>query len=98
MIGMVFCRGVACYAPTDAGLRSPSQTIGAIVRGFKSAVTKAINISRDNPGMPVWQRNYFERVIRDANELFRIREYIRFNPVQWDMDEDNPANIKKDND
>jgi len=40
--------------------------------------------------MPVWQRNYFERLIRNEKELFRIKEYIRLNPVQWDMDEENP--------
>ena len=92
----VSCKGVLQYAPTDTGLRSPSQTIGAIIRGFKSAVTKSINILRNTPGMPVWQRNYFEHVIRNDKELFRIREYIRFNPVQWDIDEENPANIKKE--
>ena len=83
-------RGVLQYAPTDIVLRSPSQTIGAIIRGFKSSVTKSINISRDTPGMPVWQRNYFERVIRNEKELYGIRGYIRFNSVQWDMDEENP--------
>jgi len=86
----VLRRGVLQYAPTGVGLRSPSQTIGAIIRGFKSAVTKSINISRNIPDMHVWQKNYFERVIRNEKELFRIREYIRFNTVQWDMDEENP--------
>jgi putative transposase len=83
----VLGRGILQYAPTGAGLRSPSQTIGAVIRGFKSAPTKSINILRNTPGMPVWQRNYFERVIRNENELFRTREYIRFNPVQWNGSE-----------
>jgi REP element-mobilizing transposase RayT len=88
-------RGVLPYTPANVGLRSPSQTIGAIIRGFKSTVTKSINILCNTPGIPVWQRNYFEHVIRNEKELFRIREYIRINPVQWDMDEENPVNIKK---
>jgi len=64
-------RGVSLYAPTN-GLRSPSQTIGAIVRGFKSASTKRINETRNTPGVPVWQRNYYEHVVRDEDDLDRI--------------------------
>jgi parallel beta-helix repeat protein len=46
-----------------------SGTVGAIIGQFKSAVTKRINQLRDNPGCPVWQRNYYERVIRNDREL-----------------------------
>ena len=81
-------RGVLEYAPT--GFRSPSQTIGAIVRGFKSAVTKRINASRGTPGAPVWQRNYYERVVRNGDELNRIRQYILDNPARWAMDREDP--------
>lgn len=41
--------------------------------------------------MSVWQRNYYERVIRDEDELNRLRRYVLDNPVQWEGDEDNPA-------
>ena len=80
------------YAPTENQtlLRSPSQTIGAMVRGFKSSVTKRINTQRGRPGMPVWQRNYYERVIRNEKELSQVREYIMNNPLQWASDEENP--------
>jgi len=74
-------RGVLQYAPTNK-FRSPSQTIGSIVRGFKSAVTKRTNKLRNTPGIPVWQRNYYERVVRNENELNRIREYIQNNPLK----------------
>jgi REP element-mobilizing transposase RayT len=40
----------------------------------------------------LWQRNYYERIIRNEKELMKISEYIRNNPLQWDMDEENPAN------
>jgi len=55
-------RGVSQYAPTEnttssKALRSPSQNLGAIIRGFKSATTKRINLSHGTPGNPVWQRN-----------------------------------------
>jgi len=66
--------------------RSPSRTVGAIVRGFKSASTKKINELRGTPGLPVWQRTYYEHVIRDERDLDRIREYITTNPERWRND------------
>ena len=85
-------RGVLQYAPTSEkrAFHSPSQTIGAIVRGFKSATTKYINQLRGAPGVPVWQRNYYEHVIRNENELFETRKYIQDNPLKWDLDPENP--------
>lgn len=65
---------------------SPSQTIGAIVRGFKSAATKRINLQRDRPGVPVWQRNYWEHIIRHEQAYLRIATYIINNPAQWEAD------------
>jgi len=38
----------------------------------------------------LWQRNYYEHIVRNENELIRIREYIRNNPAKWDTDKDNP--------
>jgi hypothetical protein len=58
-----------------------------LVDGFKSAVTKRINQIRKTPGIPVWQRNFYDHIIRLENELNRIREYIRYNPMQWEEDE-----------
>lgn len=59
-----------------------SKTIGSIVRGFKIGVTKQINAIYQTPGAKIWQRNYWERVIRDEQELARIEKYIRENPMQ----------------
>ena len=59
--------------------------------GFKSAATKRINELRNAPGTPVWQRNYYEHVIRDEYDLSRVRDYIVNNPAQWALDRDNPA-------
>lgn len=75
----------------ETEFRSPSKNIGAIVRGFKSVVTKRINELRKTPGESVWQRNYYEHVIRDGEKsLFQIRRYIQDNPLNWDSDEENP--------
>ncbi|PWH20588.1 MAG: hypothetical protein DDG58_02080, partial [Ardenticatenia bacterium] len=65
-------------------------SLGAIVRAYKSAVTKRINTLRGNPDVPVWQRNYYEHIIRDEQELQRIRRYILDNPALWAEDQENP--------
>ncbi|MCZ7540244.1 MAG: transposase [Anaerolineae bacterium] len=75
-------------------LRSPSQTLGAIIRGFKSATTRRVNALRRTPGARFWQRNYYEHIIRDEADLARLREYIACNAGRWAEDEENPANIR----
>lgn len=81
-------KGVLQYAPTNK-FRSPSQTIGSIVRGFKSAVTREIK-RLDYPFLySIWQRNYYEHIIRNERELNRIREYIQNNPLRWQYDREN---------
>ena len=67
-----------------------SGSLGAIVGAFKSAVTKRINKIRDTLGAPVWQRNYYERIIRTERELYNVREYIKNNPAKWPSDTQNP--------
>lgn len=67
-----------------------SNSLGEIVGQFKSVVTKKIKRLRDQPGIPVWQRNYYEHIIRNEKELNAIREYIINNSLQWDLDENNP--------
>jgi hypothetical protein len=62
------------------------------VRSFKSAVTRRLHEHLANDG-PVWQRNYYERVIRNDAELNGVREYIQNNPMQWHLDRENPARI-----
>jgi REP element-mobilizing transposase RayT len=60
------------------------------VGSLKSAVTKRINAHRGTPAAAVWQRNYYERVIRDEEELDRTREYVVANPAHWAYDRENP--------
>ena len=62
--------------------------------GFKSAVTRRINDLRGTPYMAVWQRNYYEHVIRNEDDLDEIREYIVNNPLKWDLDSENPQNAR----
>jgi len=75
--------------PTTAIAPSPSRTIGSIVRGFKIGVTKWFRANTDLRS--VWQRGYYEHIVRTEGELMAIREYIQANPAHWDEDENNPA-------
>ncbi len=66
--------------------RSP-RSISSFVAGFKSSATKIINELRNTPGIPVWQPRFHDHIIRDENELRRIRQYIIDNPVNWQKDD-----------
>jgi len=62
--------------------------LGSIIRGIKSTTSKQIGqIELD--GLPVWQRNYFEIIIRDETEYLKIKNYIEINPAIWDRDRNN---------
>ena len=69
---------------THQGFRSPSGTIGSMIRGFKIGVTKWF---RQNTGIyTVWQRNYYENIVHSEKSLIRIRKYIIANPLKWQAD------------
>ena len=65
-------------------LRGPSQTIGAIVRGYKSSVTKQLGIMGFDEKL--WQRNYYEHIIRNEQSYNNISNYIINNPAKWQED------------
>ena len=67
-------------------------SVGAIVGSFKSAASRRINARRGNAG-PLWQRNYYEHVIRN-DDLTRVRAYIDGNPARWAEDTENPTCCK----
>jgi putative transposase len=76
--------------PSTHGTRPGS--LGAIVQNFKSVSTRRVNQMNGTHGPPLWQRNYYERVIRNERELNNVREYIEENPSRWQFDEENPDN------
>jgi len=89
-------RGEKSFAPTGNHPRGTSKTIGAIIRGFKIGVTKW---ARQHMGVDtVWQRNYYEHVIRNERSLNKIRQYIHENPLRWHLDRENPAAEGEDTD
>ncbi len=79
-------------AASDGPRGAPSGSLGAIVGQFKSASARRINRTRSTPGSAVWQRGFYEHVIRSEESLARIREYIAGNPAKWAEDEYNHHN------
>lgn len=83
--------GAQCIAPdNNRGAMHRAPTLGKIIRAFKARCTHRINELRGSQGLSVWQRNYYEHVIRDESSLQEIREYIVNNPAQWAFDRENP--------
>jgi REP-associated tyrosine transposase len=73
-------------------LRAPrSGSLGSVLAGYKAAVTRALATLPSVAGASVWQRGYYEHVIRNDEDLDRIRRYITENPARWDLDRENPA-------
>lgn len=81
-------------APSAAGAQMNARTggnapgsLGQIIGHFKSIVTKRIRKSAGSISIPVWQRNYYDHVIRTESDLQRVREYIMANPARWGDDD-----------
>ncbi len=72
-----------------------ANSLPTIIRSFKSAVTKEVNIARDAKGTPVWQKGYYEHVIRNESSWTRLRDYIQTNPISWQLDQLHPDNPSK---
>jgi REP element-mobilizing transposase RayT len=79
-----------------AGLKpAPTRTgLSEIVRAFKTFSARRIKEIRGAYGLSVWQRNYYEHVVRNEEDLNRIHEYIVNNPLQWELDRENPNCIQ----
>ena len=80
-------RGGSRTAPTTATKHKP---IGRLIGAFKTVSTKGINLLRGTPGNKIWQRNYYEHIIRNEESMRRIQRYIFDNPQRWALDHENP--------
>jgi REP element-mobilizing transposase RayT len=83
--------GAKNFSPLQSGQRprGTSKTIGSVIRGFKIGVTKWMR--RHTYIHNVWQRNYFEHIIRNEIEWDHLREYIINNPMKWECDRNHPS-------
>ncbi len=76
-----------------SGTKSGSPTLGEVVGAFKSLSARAANRELKRQG-PVWQRGYYEHIVRDEDDLNRIRRYIDTNPLFWEKDQERvPDNV-----
>ena len=82
-------RGDSRIAPTQTK-RKP---LGRLIGAFKTVSTKHINLLRNTEGQVVWQRNYYEHIIRNEREWENIHSYIESNPSMWADDDENPNRI-----
>ncbi len=80
----------AVLAPPTEGAASSAPTLAEIIRAFKSLSGRQVNRLLSRKGKSLWQRNYYEHVIRNETELDRVRRYIVENPIKWDIDPENP--------
>ena len=89
-------RGVQLNAPTRANFFSQispkKHTLSVIIRTYKGAVTRLCRLNGHADFK--WQRSFFDRIIRNEDELNRIREYIVYNPLKWQLDKENPIHWK----
>ena len=77
-------------APTRDAVRKP---LGRLVGAFKTLSTNRLNELCLTPGRTIWQRDFYERVIRHERELDAVRRYVVDNPLKWELDPDNPAHV-----
>lgn len=77
------------HLPTPTS-RPASRSLGALINGYKAAVTRTVRSMRGTSCLSLWQRNYYEHVIRNDHDLDRIRQYIRDNPARCALDHENP--------
>jgi REP element-mobilizing transposase RayT len=87
--GTAVNRGDSRIAPTPI----KRKLLGGLIGAFKTVSTKQINLLRYVEGQVVWQRNYYEHIIRNEREMNRISRYIESNPSRWADDGENPNNV-----
>ncbi len=91
---------VILLTDVGAGLKPAPTTkrhgLSEIVRAFKTFSSRRINDQCGTPGISIWQRNYYEHVIRTETTLNHIRRYVADNPLRWAFDPDNPDAVNPD--
>jgi putative transposase len=96
--GIVVLNDIAVAGPTvGAGFKpGPTQShanhsLAEIVRAFKTFSARRVNARQNTHSVSVWQRNYYDHIIRNEESLNRIRQYILDNPARWEFDRENPS-------
>jgi REP element-mobilizing transposase RayT len=91
--------GIIVVTEARGGSRTaPTKPLGRLIGAFKTVSTSRVNAEREAPHAELWQRDFYERIIRHDRELEMIREYIRTNPLRWAADPENPSAANPDKD
>lgn len=80
----------SCGSPQK--IQKNKTNLSTIVAYFKYQTTKLINQKRHQIGIKLWQRNYYEHIIRNENSLQILRQYVQQNPIKWELDQLHPNN------
>jgi hypothetical protein len=67
-----------------------AKSLASVIAGVKAAVTRRASSALPRLRLPLWQRNYYEHVVRDERDLERIRGYVAANPARWEEDSYHP--------
>ena len=76
-------------------LQKNKPTLGQIVAYYKYQTIKLIKQMGVRHDKPVWQKDYYDHIIRNEDDLNEVRQYVLYNSSKWEMDKNNPVNIKK---
>jgi REP element-mobilizing transposase RayT len=83
--------GERTVTESSIATKTRSGSLGAIIGQFKANAARRINLIRGHSKSQIWQRGYFDRIVRNDEELQSIREYIATNPARWAFDRENPG-------
>ena len=78
---------------STAGRVAKPYSLSEIIRGFKTFSARKVNEYQNTRGKPFWQERFYDRIVRNEEELNRIRRYIVENPLKWELEKNNPENI-----
>jgi putative transposase len=96
LVPTLHSRGTA-RAPTKEKFGQPVRgSIPTVIRSYKGAVSKSINVIWNTKGQSIWQRNFYEHIGRDEISLDNIKQYIFDNPWRWAEDLENPQHYPDD--
>ena len=90
--GIIIINGSTVGAGSEPAPTKKKHGLSEIIRQLQTFSARRINQNRNTVGKPVWQRNYYDHIIRNEESLHRIREYIIYNPLKWEFDKENPIN------
>jgi REP element-mobilizing transposase RayT len=81
---------MAKAAPPGAATTARNYSLPDVMGAFKSISTIQVNKRLQRKGIPLWQRSYYEHIIRKGEDLRKIQQYILENPLNWALDTENP--------